>query len=175
MRPRRKISWKQGCAGAVVLCLGLAYALWFFGGYVPVLSLPVETHPELDLSKSQICPNRPSPLLFPYYSPDGKYYVNETQSWYRNAEVLSLYKASSNQYLGSFSYLQVLVDCWSKDSSGIYLEDYVSPGISDIGPDIGPVGGGDVKKALISCQGSLANIPWLPRLYWELKCRIGVH
>jgi hypothetical protein len=155
-----------------MLCLGLAFALWFYWGYIPASSLPVEVHPELDLSKSQLCPKRPFPMRFPYYSPDGKYYVTDTQSWYRKAEVVSLYKAGSNQYLGSYSYLQILVDCWTNDSNGVYIEDYVTPGMTDIGLDIGPFGGGDVKKALVPCQSSLAKISLLLRLYWQFMCGI---
>jgi len=173
MRPRRKISWKQGCAGAVVLCLGLVYALWFFGGYVPVTSLPIAS-PKLKLP-FQVCPHLSFDMPFPYYSPDGRYYVTITQSHYRNAELLRLYTAGSNRFLGSYSYLEIAVDCWAEDSSGIYIQDYVQPSGFDIGLDIGPVGGGDVKKALVPCQSSLANVPWLPRLYWELNCRIGGH
>lgn len=172
-----KKSWKWGCAGVVVICAVLAYGQWFFSGYVPVSILPVETHPELNVSKyDTLCRELPFPLPYPYSSLDGKYYVDKIRSRYRNAEVLRLFEAKTNRFLGSYSYHEVLVYCWANDSSGIYLADYVDTGGAGlfIGiPQLGPGGGGDVKKVLVPCRGSLEGVPLLPRWFWGIRCRIS--
>ena len=164
-------SWLLGCMGLIALCAGLAYAQWFFWGYVPLSTLPVAIYPERPLN--ELCPDRVHPLGLPYFSPDGKYYIDMDFSRYREAIVVSLYKTDNNQLLGTYSYraYTISINCWTQDSSGVYISNYGTSSMFTLFPQIRLIPR-EEKKMLVPCQGKLERVPLLPRLYWGIRCAL---
>ena len=87
---------------------------------------------------------------FPAFSPDGKYYVDISRNnKSMNRKWIKMYKADTKKEIGRYfsKYKSLIISCWAKDSSGIYIKDYEpSVGIIDIGwsSKTGPV-----KKLLV--------------------------
>lgn len=167
---RRKRPW--GCVGVIALCVVLAYVHWLMWGYVPLSTLPVEVYPK-NYSVDQSCPEMLLPPPLPYRSPNDEYYIDLLESRYRDAWVVTLIKSSNSQVIGTYSYRSVVVYCWAQDNSGIYLADYVSGSIFNIGPNF-PLSPGVIKKQkiLVPCQSSLEGVPLFSRLYWGLRCAL---
>jgi len=137
-------------AGGVV---GLIYYL----GYIPVSSLRSVTMPELRYQMKEICGGS---QLYPptvenwrdqssqFFSPNGQYYADITDSRFRRAEVVKLYRADTDKLLGTHSYFKVRIYCWAPDSSGIYVADYVPGSGTDFLLST-PGRTGPVKKLLV--------------------------
>ena len=111
--------------------------------------------PELKYRMEEICgePHQlypPTTLEWPLpaFSPDGKYYVDITDSRFRRAKILKLYRVDTNQPLGTYSYFKIRIFCWAPDSSGVYVEDYV-PGSGTDFLFSTPGRTGPVKKLLV--------------------------
>lgn len=122
----------------ILLILFTAGAYHFYSGYVPVSSLKTITMPELKGQMKEICgePHQLLPITsfnwpFPLFSPDGQYYVDITDSRFRRAEKIKLFRTDNGQPLGSYSYFKLTVYCWAEDSSGIYIANY-DPGDSSL-------------------------------------------
>ncbi len=165
-RPR----WLSGCLGMIALCAGVFYAQWFFWGYVPLSTLPTVTYPRELLD--ELCPDRKL-KVFPYFSPDGKYYLDGEDSRYREAGVVKLFRASDHQLLGTHSYHFVSIECWAQDGSGVYITDFIPSSIFPSFPPFPKPGSTiAVRKLLIPCKSSLAGVSLLPRLYWEMRCAL---
>lgn len=145
----------------MIILLGLGvvvFGLLYFWGYIPVSSLRSITMPELEGQMREICgePQLYPPTVenwrnwsLPFFSPDGQYYMNIKEVRFRQAEVLKLFRADTNQLLGTHSYSNIRIYCWAPDSSGIYVADYI-PGESSIFILFSSPGRtGPVKKLLV--------------------------
>ncbi len=165
--------WLWGCASGITLCAVLAYAQWFFWGYVPISTLPVKRESVKCATNNPLWPmTMEMPFRqFPAFSPDRKYYIDLSNVYYRDAEEVRLYEANTGHFLGSYSYLELYIYCWAQDSSGVYLTDSAPGGSFDIDPDL-PLGIGVDKKVLVPCRSSLESVSLLPRLYWEIRCAL---
>ena len=108
----------------------------FYSGYIPVSSFKGEIQEKTETEILEICGKQYTTYPgfewpFPFYSPNGEYYVNIVNSGFRNAEVLKLYRTDKKQPMGNYSYFKLTIYCWAKDSSGIYIADY-DPGDSSL-------------------------------------------
>lgn len=161
--------WLWGCMGVIALCAMLAYTQWFFWGYVPLSTLPVEKSETDECDGDRLWPAFGNLLSD---SPDGRYYFDVNKAEYRDAWEMHLYEKNTTQVIGSYSYHMLHVFCWAKDSSGVYLADFGrSGGIFNIFPNLPPgTGVIEIKKVIVPCQGSLEGVALLLRLYWEMRC-----
>ncbi|MBI1793481.1 MAG: hypothetical protein HYR70_04750 [Chloroflexi bacterium] len=174
--PKTNRNWAWGCIAVVVACVALFYALAFFSGYMPVSTLPVKELPNFNLfleackGSVQIWPpsgENPNPK-FPAYSPDGKWYIVISATTYRDAEELMLYQMESNRLVGIYSFEKMDIQCWAKDSSGIYYTGGASGGFFD------PFNLSQIdatpKKILIPCQNDLQEVSFWMKTYWGMRC-----
>jgi len=85
---------------------------------------------------------------FPAYSPDGRHYVeiHRLWPWEKYRRLIEMYEANRGDQVGRYvsSEKSILVLCWAKDSTGIFVADH-SPGSGSIfiglstAPTYGPV------------------------------------
>ena len=145
---------RLGSIFLILLAVGiLGFQYW--RGHISISSFKTEL-PELTKQEVvfEICENEyalyPGPgQPFPFFSPDGHYYIDIDDSRFRKAEVLKLYRADTNELLGTYSYFRLAIYCWTDDSSGIYVSDYV-PGSSGFFSFFDKAGRtGPVKKLLV--------------------------
>lgn len=159
---QNKETSKGGLGRASKLFLGLlvifvgAGSLLLFWGYIPVSTIRYIVIPELKGQMRLICAgeNQLLPITslewpFPAYSPNNRFYADIEDSRLRRAEIIKLFRTDTHQLVGSYSYYKLIVHCWDKDNSGVYISDY-DPGDSSLfipfsrGGRIGPV-----KKLLV--------------------------
>lgn len=174
--PKTNWYWGWGCIAIVVTCVVLFYAADFFSGLMPVSTLPVKELPNFNLfleackGSVQIWPpsgENPNPK-FPAHSPDGKWYIVISTATYRDGEEMRLYQAGSNRLVGIYSFEKMDIQCWAKDSNGIYYTGAVSGGFFD------PFNFSQIdatpKKILIPCQNDLHDASFWIRTYWGMRC-----
>lgn len=172
-----KMNRKLGCIGLIVVCITLYLIIQSLNGRIPLSTLPVKEIPALDLQ--QTCGDsallwpptgeNPNPR-FPAYSPNGKWYIIVGSAYYRSARELRLYDAKSNRMLGNYSYFRLIIYCWAKDSSGIYLVDSI-PGSGGLDIFSTPGWESPPKKILTPCQGDLQGASIWIKAYWGIRCQ----
>ena len=140
-----------------IILLGLATKLFLERSTLKWVIIPGVLRAYIELCDGrQLYPPYPTsskgPWIWPFpaFSPDGKYYVDISRNnKSMNRKWIKMYKADTKKEIGRYfsKYKSLIISCWAKDSSGIYIKDYEpSVGIIDIGwsSKTGPV-----KKLLV--------------------------
>lgn len=175
---RRRTILFGSVASIIAACVGLVYAVLFFGGFLSVSTLPV-----VERVPAFVCASEPntSPLWpptvdnpkpeFPVYSPDGEWYITLHHMAYRKAEELRFYASESDWLLGSYSFHNLYIYCWAEDSSGIYLADEMME-FWRFTLDLGNyIWHGPPKKILVPCQGNMNGVSMWMKAYWGVRCQ----
>ncbi|HKZ34351.1 MAG TPA: hypothetical protein VJ179_00580 [Patescibacteria group bacterium] len=101
---------------AVLALVG--WYIWYKNGFTTVTTLKIQSeitdmhHPQF---LQQISEGTPM------YSPDKKHYFTLTTSLNRKAQILTLYDASNDRVLGTYSFRELVIYGWDKDSSGVFV------------------------------------------------------
>ena len=121
-----------------IILLGLATKLFLERSTLKWVIIPETEKTFEDLCDGrQLYPPDTWKWPFPAFSPDGKYYVDISRNnKSMNRKWIKMYKADTKKEIGRYfsKYKSLIISCWAKDSSGIYIKDYEpSVGIIDIG------------------------------------------
>lgn len=159
---RRELAHHQmlAIAALVLLAAAGAFAVWRYKTLSTLDSVEVMgfrgATEELCQGERQLWPSPQYP--FRSWSPDGDYYVEVSKVWFweANPRVLNMYSVTDGTPVGRYvsSDRSILILCWARDSSGIYVADYwPSGGSIFIIPPARASRVGDVKKVLIPSGG----------------------
>ncbi|OGG08150.1 hypothetical protein A3D05_05430 [Candidatus Gottesmanbacteria bacterium RIFCSPHIGHO2_02_FULL_40_24] len=152
--------WKRVRLNKILLVLEVLI-LVIFGGFLFkrniqkstlqwVLIPGVDRPLDLFCNGQQLYPPNSWDWPFPAFSPDRRFYVNVSNGNKTKSKWIKMFKANTKKEIGRYysEYSSLIVLCWAKDNSGIYLLDY-DPGFRAM-IDIGlPSKYGEVKKLLV--------------------------
>jgi len=149
----RRNRWKILSLGFILTALVLV--MWWSN--TPRSTLKWANLSELGVSLKEVCaetrqiyPQTSLDWPFPVYSPDKNYYIDIENGQRMRTKWIKIFRSDVNQEIGTYysSFSSLLVHCWDKDSSGIYISDY-EPGSG--GFDIGGKSSktSPVKKLLV--------------------------